>query len=159
MPAKRGRRPRKAAADAADSAVSILLPQIELFHSQVKPQPWGNEELVARTETYTGKVLHRLGGSQYHRAGLQYHPTRDETFHMFSGVAWVYFVKDQQVYKFLMKSGMSVHVPAGAIHSVQTLGNSVMFEASVPDDTEPRSVNVEDQYDVSMAIEIPAEKL
>ena len=134
------------------------IPQIELFHPQTTPKPWGNEVLVAQGPGYTGKVLHRLSGSQYHRAGLQIHTTKTETFHLFSGLAWVYFVRQWQVYKVLLKPGMSVHVPAGTIHSVQTQGPSVMFEAAeyAPDS---ETINLEADYDVSAAIEIPPEKL
>ena len=118
------------------------------------PQPWGDLELVAKTATYTGKVLRRYDRDPYHRAGLQCHPTRDETFYLLSGRAWVYFVRDATLYKYLLREGMSVHVPAGAIHSVQTLGDSVMFEASVPDETEPKTVNVEADWDIATAVEL-----
>lgn len=110
---------------------------------------------------YTGKVLHRIGREPYHRAGLQYHTAKDETFYLFSGMAWVLFVRDGQVYKFLLQADRnppSVHVPAGAIHSVQTQGNSVMFEAAeyAPDS---ETIRVEDDYSVVDAIEIQPERL
>jgi len=151
--ATKSRSTRRSPAKAASSAASI-----ELFHPQTTPKSWGNEVLIAQGPGYTGKVLHRLTGQQYHRAGLQLHTTKTETFHLYSGLAWVYFPREREVYKILLKPGMSVHVPAGAIHSVQTQGPSVMFEAAeyAP---ESETVNVEDQYDVSAAIEIPPERL
>ena len=107
---------------------------IELFQPRTTGKPWGNETLVAENTRfgtgYTGKILHRLAGPQYHRAGLQIHTAKDETFYLYQGLAWVYFVRNdwvvtsaepvKQICKFLMQPGMSVHVPAGAIHSVQT---------------------------------------
>ena len=127
-------------------------PSVELFRPETTDKPWGDEVLVAKTGAYTGKVLRRYDGDGFHRAGLQYHPTRDETFHLLSGRAWVYFVQDGLLKKLLLKEGMSVHVPPGAIHSVQTLGDSIMFEASVPDDTEPRTVNVESEWNIADAV-------
>mgnify|MGYP001567907494 FL=1 len=133
-------------------------PQIELFHPQTTPKPWGNEVLIAQGPGYTGKILHRLSGPQYHRAGLQFHTRKTETFHLYSGLAWVYFIKGGEVYKILLKPGMSVHVPAGAIHSVATQGISVMFEAAeyAPDS---ETINVEADYNVADAIEVPPERL
>ena len=133
---------------------------IELFRPRTMSKSWGNEILVAENTRfgtgYTGKILHRLAGPQYHRAGLQIHTAKDETFYLYQGLAWVYFVRNEQLYKFLMQPGMSVHVPAGAVHSVQTQGPSVMFEAA---EYAPLSetVNVEDQWDIDAAVEIPAE--
>ncbi len=133
-------------------------PTIELYESHTTSKSWGNEVLVASAAGYTGKILHRLSGPQYHRAGLQIHTAKDETFHLYSGLAWVYFIRDEKICKFLMTAGMSVHVPAGAIHSVQTQGPSVMFEAAeyAP---ESETVNVEDQWDITLAAEIPARQV
>ena len=141
---------------------------IELFQPRTTSKSWGNETLVAENTRfgtgYTGKILHRLAGPQYHRAGLQIHTAKDETFYLYQGLAWVYFVAylphpvGPRLCKFLMQPGMSVHVPAGAIHSVQTQGPSVMFEAAeyAP---ESETVNVEEDWDIFTAVEIPAEKV
>ncbi len=133
-------------------------PSIELFGPQTTAKSWGNEVLVANAAGYTGKILHRLQGPQYYRAGLQIHTQKDETFHLYSGMAWVYFIRDEKICKFLMQPGMSVHVPAGTIHSVQTIGESVMFEAAeyAPDS---ETMNVEDQWDITLAQEIPWERV
>ncbi len=133
-------------------------PTIELFEPQTTSKSWGNEVLVASAAGYTGKILYRLSGPQYHRAGLQIHTAKDETFHLYRGLAWVYFIRDEKICKFLMTAGMSVHVPAGTIHSVQTQGPSIMFEAAeyAPDST---TTSVEDQWDITLAQEIPAERV
>ena len=124
---------------------------IEPFAPQSKDQPWGHEVLVAHAPgLYTGKVLRRYAGEPWHRGGLQYHVRKDETFYLHSGTVDVYYVDaegDLRVYH--MAPGESFHVPPGAIHSVQTLTDSVMFEASNPvfDDR----VRVEDRYDIRLA--------
>jgi mannose-6-phosphate isomerase-like protein (cupin superfamily) len=115
----------------------------ERFHPISKMQPWGKETLVACTETYTGKVLERYASGQ--RAGLQYHEFRDETFFLYSGEAYVYYDGgDGQIVKQAMVPGQSFHIPAGIVHSVESIGYSVMFEASHPDNTP--SVPVEAAY-------------
>lgn len=104
------------------------------FEPRVKLQPWGKETLVAETAEYTGKVLERYSTGQ--RAGLQFHSDRSETFHVYSGEAYVYFDSgDGVIQRTRLVAGMSFHVPVGMVHSVQTVGYSVMFEASTPGTT------------------------
>jgi len=125
------------------------------FVPQWTEQSWGQELLVAHGPTYTGKVLFRFASPPHHRGGLQFHRSKDETFYLHSGEVWVYFVDEVGVLrKVHMIPGMSFHVPPGAIHSVETITDSVMFEASNPvfDDR----VRVEEQYDVSTAVEVNA---
>ena len=133
------------------------MPSIEQFVPQTKSQPWGEEILVARVDgLYTGKVLKRYAGEPYHRAGLQAHPTRDETFFLYSGEAYVYFDPgDGRLRRFHMTPGQSFHVPPGAVHSVQTIGDSVMFEASMP--IVEANIRVEDRYRIEDAIDVTAE--
>ena len=131
---------------------------IESFTPQTTRKPWGDEILVAQGPGYTGKVLKRYSQPPFHRAGLQYHTTKTETFHLYSGMAWVYFLKPDaegkdRLCKLLLQPGASIHVPAGVIHSVQTQGDSVMFEAAeyAPDS---ETVNVEAEWDVAQAVEV-----
>lgn len=125
---------------------------IEPFTPVAKMQPWGTELLVAYAPgLYTGKMLYRR--AEGHRAGLQYHVHKDETFYLQSGTCVVYFVDMEGVLRqTTMRPGQSFHIPPGTIHSVRTLGDSVMFEASTPhfDDR----VRVESDYDVRCAIEV-----
>lgn len=124
---------------------------IEPFTTQATERPWGHEILVAHAPgLYTGKVLKRYAGGDWHRAGLQYHVRKDETFYLFSGEVVVYFVDPAgELRRYQMHPGAAFHVPPGAIHSVETLTDSVMFEASTPvfDDR----VRVEHLYDVREA--------
>jgi mannose-6-phosphate isomerase-like protein (cupin superfamily) len=142
------------------------MPQIEPFTPQITEKPWGEEVLIAHMPKgwqdregkhfggYAGKILKRYADDEHHRAGLQYHAFRDETFHLISGEVIVYFVDDGGVLrKHEMHPGESFHIPPGAIHSVQTITDSVMFEASCGPVTSGDAVNVEAAYDISKAID------
>lgn len=123
---------------------------IEPFVPQVKRQSWGEEILVAHAPgLYTGKILKRFAGPGFMRGGLQFHVSKDETFYLHAGIVDVYFVEDGVLRVYRMVPGESFHVPPGAVHSVQTITDSVMFEASNPvfDDR----TRVEDDWDVMLA--------
>ena len=125
---------------------------IEPFEPRTEAKSWGHEVLVAHTPQYTGKVLYRYAAEPWHRGGLQWHRTKDETFYLHEGEVIVYWVDaDGLLRKRAMHPGQSFHVPPGAIHSVQTVTDSTMFEAStaVFDDR----VNVEADYDIMKAVE------
>lgn len=124
---------------------------VQPFAISVKAKSWGDEVLVACTSEYTGKVLHRYGREPYHRFGLQYHPDRDESVYLATGAAWLYFVNGAGVLcKTQLEAGMSVHIPRGAVHSFETIGDSVVFETSTPSTTP--AIRVEDEYDVTTAV-------
>lgn len=112
---------------------------------------WGEEVLIAETAEYTGKLLYRYGAYPFHRGGLQWHPDRNEDAYLVSGEAWFYWVDGETVRKRYLTPGMSVHIPRGVAHSFQTVGDSLVYETSTPG-KEP-AVRVEDQYDISTAVE------
>ena len=136
---------------------------IEPFTPTTTPKSWGDEILVAHVPPdirgrahggYTGKVLKRYADPEYRRGGLQFHTSKDETFYLVSGEVIVYFVDATgQLRKHEMHPGASFHVPPGAVHSVQTITDSVMLEVSTPvfDDR----TNVEDKYNIEEAVEWP----
>lgn len=97
---------------------------------ELGPKPWGQELLIAHTPFYTGKVLSmRKGGT----GALQHHVKKDETFHLYSGSVLVQYLNDDGENVFVeMKPGESYHVPPGAVHRVEALEDSVLFEASTP---------------------------
>lgn len=130
-----------------------MTPTVQRFETRVEDKPWGKLVLVAETSEYTGKLLIRYGTEPYHRAGLQYHPDRAETAYLLSGSAWLYFVDGEgELRKVRLYQGDSVHIPVGAIHSFGTIGDSVVVETSVPG-SQP-AVRVEDDYDVTQAVEV-----
>ena len=143
------------------------MPSIEPFEPQSKGQPWGEEILVAHAPgLYTGKVLRRYAppvwhdaaglqvGPPWHRAGLQWHRVKDETFYLYEGEVYVFFdTGDGKLRRAHMTPGQSFHVPPGAVHSVQTITDSVMFEASTA--VFEDRVRVEDNYDITVFEEWP----
>lgn len=121
-----------------------FLPSIETFAPrELGPKPWGSELLIACTPHYIGKILRMKGG---HRGGLQYHITKEESFHLVSGACRVFFDAGKGLESMVMQPGDTYHVPCGAVHQVEALEDSVLFEVSVPafDDR----VNVGAQYGV-----------
>lgn len=120
------------------------MPPIEPFEPQIKEQPWGWEELLARVPgvATTKRLTRRADGK---RAGLQYHVSKSEAFFLLSGQAWVYHDPgDGQIVKTHMIPGMTFVIPPGTPHSVETIGLSVMLEAS--NDVSDDRVPVEAQY-------------
>ena len=85
---------------------------------------------MAHTEHYTGKVLRMRAGEE---GPFQYHERKDETFHLFSGFAQVWW-KDSAgaVQMTFMREGDSFHVPPFAPHQVRAVEDCVFFEASLP---------------------------
>ena len=126
---------------------------IEPFAWETTTKSWGDEILVAHAPgLYTGKLLRRYASEPYHRAGLQYHERKDETFVLVEGEVMVYYVWPAGILRrHHMRPGESFRVPPGAVHSVETITDSLMFEASTPE-FEDR-VRVEDQYDIRTARE------
>ena len=128
-------------------------PAIQQRGAEVTWKSWGEEILLAHAPgLYTLKLLRRYTAGQ--RGGLQFHAYKHEAFHLLSGEVEVYFVDEGgrlRVHR--MRPGETFVVPPGAIHSVQTVTDSVMVEASTPvfDDRE----NVEADYDISTAVAWP----
>lgn len=89
-------------------------------------KPWGTERVIAQTDRYLGKVLLMTGG---HRGGLQYHTTKDETFHLVSGRARV---RGADRVWIDMLPGESYQIPPGMIHQVEAVTDCVFFECSTP---------------------------
>lgn len=107
------------------------MPVIEAFTPRdLGPKPWGTELLVAETPRYIGKVLWMKAG---HGGHLQHHAQKDEAFYLFDGRCLVRYqdaAGELQVVQ--MIPGMAFHVPPGAVHQVEALEDSVLFEASTP---------------------------
>lgn len=120
------------------------MPTLEKFvPRRLGEKPWGEEWLIALTPLYLGKILKMKAG---HRGGLQYHVTKEESFHLVSGSCRVFFDRGAGLEDAVMRPGETYHVPCGAVHQVEALEDSVLFEVSVPafDDR----INVGAQYGV-----------
>jgi len=125
-------------------------PTVESYTPQTFPRDWGQEVFIAETPHYLGKILHMHAGT---KGGLQYHVDKDETFHLWSGRAWVRTVVDGQIVQTLMMSGESFHVPPGAIHQVEAITPCTFFETSTPHYND--RVHVEDQFGLPEAGGLP----
>lgn len=106
-------------------------PSIELVAPRsLGAREWGDEILIAQTDSYIGKVLNMRAGKA---GGLQAHKTKVETFFLFQGSAWVdYDAGDGTLTRMVMSAGMSVHVPVNAAHRVTAITDSIFFEVSTP---------------------------
>ena len=127
------------------------MPRLIPFKPKTIKQPWGLEELVARVPGIaTAKLLRRYASGQ--RAGLQYHEMKHECFYLLEGQCFVYWDPgDGQLRKHKMRPGESFIVPPGTPHSVETIGDSIMVEAS--NDVQDDRVRVEDNYNIEDAID------
>lgn len=96
---------------------------------ELGPKPWGQELLIAATPLYTGKILTMRAG---HRGGLQYHVTKDEAFHLVSGSVQVRHDDGHGLIWTLMHPGETYRIPPGAVHQVEAVEDSVLFEVSTP---------------------------
>lgn len=107
------------------------MPTIEPFTPiEIGPKSWGEELLVAHTDTYIAKRLSMRAGST---GPLQHHAQKDETFFLHSGHVKVEYVQEDGARVIVdMFPGQSFHVPPGAIHRVEAVLDSVLFEASTP---------------------------
>lgn len=104
--------------------------KVEGFAPRTLTRDWGEEIIIAATDTYLGKVLHMLPGT---RGGLQKHVEKDETFYLFRGRALVRTdYGDGTLMVMPMSAGQSFHIPPGVVHQVEALTDCVFFEASTP---------------------------
>lgn len=102
---------------------------IDVFPTTLTERTWGTELIIGETEEYLGKVLRYRAGCA---GGLQLHRTKDETFHMLSGLAWVESDVDGTLVKARMTAGDSFHIPAGAPHRFDAITDCVVVEVSTP---------------------------
>lgn len=98
---------------------------------ELGPKAWGSELLIAHIpEVCTGKILTMRAGAS---GPLQYHCTKNESFHLVSGLAQVrHHDKSGALVTTLMKPGETYHVPPGTVHQVSALRECIFFEVSNP---------------------------
>lgn len=97
---------------------------------EVGVRAWGREILVAQTPHYIAKILLMNAGTA---GGLQRHVEKVESFFLDEGQAFVdYDAGDGTLTRLAMSPGMTITVPAGAVHRVTAITNCKFFEASTP---------------------------
>src|SRR5688572_14157462 len=102
------------------------MPSIEVYcPREVGQRDWGREILVAQTPHFIGKYLLMYAGRA---GGLQKHVNKVESFFLFEGSAWVdYDAGDGKLTRLVMKPGMTIQVPAGAVHRVTAIEECVFW--------------------------------
>lgn len=107
------------------------MPKIEVFCPQeIGKRDWGREILVAHMSQMIAKVLLMKAGTA---GGLQKHVEKVEAFFLDEGQAWVDFdAGDGALRRLVMAPGMTVQVPAGAVHRVTAITDCKFFEVSTP---------------------------
>jgi mannose-6-phosphate isomerase-like protein (cupin superfamily) len=104
---------------------------------RIVEKPWGREIWYAHTARYAGKVLEVREG---HLLSLQKHRRKQETLYLLSGR--MLFTLDSDVFEW--RAGSAVEIPAGTVHRMEALEESIILEVSTPelDDV----VRLEDRY-------------
>lgn len=97
---------------------------------EVGARDWGREILIAQTPHYIAKILLMNAGAA---GGLQKHVDKVESFFLDEGQAFVdYDAGDGKLTRLAMSTGMTITVPAGAVHRVTAITACKFFEASTP---------------------------
>jgi mannose-6-phosphate isomerase len=105
-------------------------------------KPWGYELVYASTDRYSGKLLFIKAGEQL---SLQFHKKKDETIYVHSGrVEFEIGDPGKPIDTEVVAPGRAFHLPAGTVHRIRALEDTVILEVSTPelDDV----VRLEDRY-------------
>jgi mannose-6-phosphate isomerase-like protein (cupin superfamily) len=105
-------------------------------------KPWGYELIYAETEKYAGKILFVAKG---HQLSLQYHKVKDETIHIYRGIAELEVRRaggKSQVIR--MSAGKSHRISPGCTHRVTALEDCEILEVSTPELGDV--IRLEDKY-------------
>lgn len=100
-------------------------------------KPWGYEIWIAKNDKYAGKIIHINKGC---KLSLQYHKIKHETLYLHSGLCNITINKITS----LMNPGECCEIKPGAVHRLEAVNESEIFEISTPelDDI----VRLEDDY-------------
>lgn len=96
-------------------------------------KPWGEEHWLAHTDRYAGKILILKKG---HRLSLQYHRQKHEVQYIDSGlIKYTLGSVEQsgQYEEIVLEAGTTVELPPGAVHRMEALEDSRVFEVSTPE--------------------------
>lgn len=107
------------------------MPSVEVFcPREIGKRDWGREILIAHTPHFIGKILLMKAGAA---GGLQKHREKVESFFLDEGQAFVdYDAGDGTLTRLAMSPGMTIQVPAGAVHRVTAIVDCKFFEVSTP---------------------------
>jgi mannose-6-phosphate isomerase len=125
----------------ANSREATVVPRARI---RVVPKPWGEEHWLTWTDRYAAKILIIKKG---HRLSLQYHARKHEVQQLESGrIKYTLGSIDRpgEYREEIADAGCVVILPPGAVHRMEALEDSRIFEVSTPelDDV----VRLEDDY-------------
>lgn len=94
-------------------------------------KPWGSEEVLEKNQNYMMKRLVMHAGN---RCSLQYHEKKIETIYVLDGELRILMgeEKDSLTEK-IYTQGESITIPAGIIHRMEAVTDSIYLEASTPE--------------------------
>jgi mannose-6-phosphate isomerase len=124
--------------------ISPNLLDLDRFEVDVKriEKPWGYELVYASTDRYSGKLLFIKAGEQL---SLQFHKKKDETIYVHSGrVEFEIGDPGKPIDTEVVAPGRAFHLPAGTVHRIRALEDTVILEVSTPELNDV--VRLEDRY-------------
>ena len=124
--------------------ISPNLLDLDRFEVDVKriEKPWGYELVYASTDRYSGKLLFIKAGEQL---SLQFHKKKDETIYVHSGrVEFEIGDPGKPIDTEVVAPGRAFHLPAGTVHRIRALEDTVILEVSTPELEDV--VRLEDRY-------------
>ena len=115
--------------------------------SAIVEKPWGCEELLVDGEY----ALKRLTVQPGQTLSLQYHRDKTETMVCVQGVGRISLGRELGVVSpssvFWLRPGVTVHVPAGIVHRVWSVGNHPLIIIEAATSADPADiVRLEDTY-------------
>jgi mannose-6-phosphate isomerase-like protein (cupin superfamily) len=94
-------------------------------------KPWGGEELIEVNDRYMFKRLTMRAG---HRCSLQYHKVKRETIYVLSGSLRILSGPSAEALTAkIYGPGETITLPAGVVHRMEGVADSVYLEASTPE--------------------------
>ena len=85
---------------------------MDIVKAEIKSKPWGEENLLVKTDTYAMKKITINPG---HRMSLQYHEQKEETIYVLNGVLIVWSSEAFEDH-ITMSPGSVYHVKPGTVH-------------------------------------------
>jgi len=124
---------------------------------KVIKKPWGQEDILELNEHYCYKKITIM---EDQKTSLQYHERKIETNHLIYGKVQLWLgsrgdYDDNTMHQVLMLPGQHVTIPAGIVHRIVALADSILLEVSTPelddvirleDDTNRPSGKIEEEH-------------
>jgi mannose-6-phosphate isomerase len=100
---------------------------------RIVSKPWGEERWLVQTDRYAAKILIVKKG---HRLSLQFHERKHETQYVHSGRVRYTLGSSGEPAEYreeVAEAGSVIVLPPGAVHRMEALEDSEIFEVSTPE--------------------------